>query len=114
VPIEATADIVDAGFANTAGEPIIVHSAEDEALVLDMLGIKAPAPPPSTVSIPLAASRHTIAEEEHDREQITDLEAENARLRKQLAQSGKPAKRKYTRRAPKRLTLDEMAASETE
>ena len=109
VPYEATQELVDAGLANTVGEPLIANTPAEEELIYRAMGLRGPSAPAPVVNIPLAAEPADEADGT-----MADLEAENARLRKQLAQGGKPAKRKYTRRAPKRMTLDEMAAGEAE
>ena len=115
VAMEVTQDLVDAGLADVIGEPIIVQTPEDEKLVLRTLGLDVSEPKEAaTVSIPLAASRVVADEENREQDAMDELEAENARLRKQLAAFGKPAKRKYTKRKDKekRLTLAEMSEAE--
>lgn len=55
IPRLATPEMVDAGLAKVANEPIIVDDKEMEAKVNVFLGLDRPAPPPPTVSIPLKA-----------------------------------------------------------
>lgn len=106
VPVVATIELVDAGYANVIGEAVIAANEDEEQAIFEMIGERAPVPPAAAVSIPLAAPRRATS----------DLEAENAALRRALAAKPVkfPTRRKGKRRkaAAKRLTLDEMAAGD--
>ena len=110
MPIPATQDVVDAGFAPNVGADIIVSNSEDEELVCEMLGIEVNRPLPGSIAIPINLG--PSANE-------TRLAAENEKLRKQLAaaegddEDEAPVRRKRrkkvkAKRAPRSVTIDQL------
>lgn len=79
IPVVATQDLVDSGFADVLGEPVVVASAADEAVILDMLGIKAQPAPAGTVKIPI----HSPLDADDD--EIDPVVQENTMLKSALA-----------------------------
>jgi hypothetical protein len=115
VPMVATQEIVDAGFAPNVGADIIVNNSEDEELVCEMLGIEVNRPLPGTLAIPL--NMGPSANE-------TRLAAENEKLRKQLAaaedddEDEAPVRRRRrkkkvkAKRAPRAVTIEQLGEDE--
>lgn len=75
IPYLATQDLVDAGFAKTPGEPVIIESQADEELIFQTLGIEKPRPAPRATS---------VSELVDDDSEASRLEAENRRLEEAL------------------------------
>lgn len=126
IPLLANDDIVDAGFAKAPGQPLIAESAADEALLLDMLGIK-DTQSAAKVAIPMASSGDDDDFEseadaiEAENERLAAAIARNKALKKQLAAETAPAparkpkqKRRKRRAAAKAVarTLEEMASGD--
>lgn len=101
IPIAATVELVDAGYANVIGEPVVAQSAEDEKAIREILqdGINANVPSaPSSISVLVPEGPSEL---EKLRAQNAELEAELKRreeLKAALAEQPR-VKRKYTRRA---------------
>lgn len=127
IPVISTLELVDAALAQVVGEPVIVHDAEDEKTVREMLGLAAAEAKPSTFSIPIrgGAAQMPGAESplERLRRENDELEAEIERRAKlKAAQTGDAPEAKQNKRPgrkprvsapePERvLSLEEMAAS---
>lgn len=104
VPVLATEEVVDAGFAARIGEELIARDAGQMQALLLVLKNEAwlqgrPEPvleKPRTVEIPLAQSTEDA---------ISALEAENDALRKRIAQEQKPRRKRRYRRKQARAHL---------
>ena len=57
IPLLSTQEMVDAGKADTIGEPVYVNSESEERELLVFLGLAEPLPPPRAMPIPIAAPR---------------------------------------------------------
>lgn len=107
IPITATEELVDSGFARVIGEPVIAGNAEDEEMIYEILGIEMPsAESPPMIGIPINSGRELA------------LESEVAALRKQLAErdapvkpKGKPGPKKGTKRKPRVQSFEEHAGT---
>ena len=53
IPVLSTIEMVDAGLAQLANEPVIVKDAAEEQRILEFLGWSEPEEPPQTVAIPV-------------------------------------------------------------
>ncbi len=57
IPVLSTIEMVDAGLAQLANEPVIVKDAAEEQRILEFLGWSEPEEPPQTVAIPVRAAK---------------------------------------------------------
>jgi hypothetical protein len=107
IPVLATQELVEAGFARVVGEPVVADNGEDEELIYEMLGIEMPsAEPAPVIGIPINSGRELA------------LESEVAALRKQLAErdapakpKGKPGPKKGSTRKPRVQSFEEHAGT---
>jgi hypothetical protein len=111
IPIAATQEVVDAGFAPNVGSDIVVNNSEDEELVCEMLGIDVNRPLPGSIAIPINLG--PSANE-------TRLAEENAALKRKLAaaegddEDEAPVRRRRrkkkvkAKRAPRSVTIEQL------
>lgn len=89
IPILASDELVEAGYANLVGEPVIVRSAEEEVKVRAMLGL--PSEEEQTaeaIVVPLTRSSPELAAIEDENKRLRAALEERAKLQAQL---GAPA-----------------------
>jgi hypothetical protein len=94
VPVEATQDVVDAGFAANVGEPVIVLDAENEEEVCALLNFEVYRSKDAPKGIP----------------RVDELEAEIAELRAALKTKPKAALKAAPKKRRTRRTKAQMAA----
>lgn len=107
VPLLASQDLVDAGLAVNVNDIVVAHNAGHEQQIMELLDpATADAVSMPVVNIPLRDNSAGLAA------RTLELEAENEKLREQLASAGKAAgkARDQQRKAPKAKTTAAPAA----